>query len=274
MLAAASCVHVPPQPGSLTGHQAPGVDSVTTALWHMDEPGGARVADSGPFRLDGTAGLDARTEFGRFKSARHFVASVNSFVYVPANPVYDGGASFTIEAWINLDSYGDYEDTPIAAHWSPAGTDQSWIFTIIGRNSPSNPGLGDHRVALGGVPPERLAFVFQPEAAGGPRAYYSNRAVPVQRWTHVAATYDGQVVRLFIDGLLDAQFASPGKIRPSAAPLFIGNAFDPRWLTNFSGTFRVDPNYDQTPYYAFQGVIDELRISSAARREFPWAQGQ
>jgi hypothetical protein len=32
----------------------------------------------------------------------------------------------------------------------------------------------------------------------------------------------------------------------------------------------VDPN----PYYAFQGSIDELRISNVARQDFPSARGR
>ena len=82
------------------------------------------------------------------------------------------------------------------------------------------------------------------------------------------ATYDGEVVRFFIDDRLDSQHAYGGEIRPSEAALLIGNYFDPRWLTDFGGELRVNTAVDREPYYAYQGLIDELRISNVARTEF------
>mgnify|MGYP001224167379 FL=1 len=82
-------------------------------------------------------------------------------------------------------------------------------------------------------------------------------------------SFDGSVVRLFIDGRLDAQYATRGRIQPSRTPLLIGNYFDTRRLSNFSGELRMEPGGDENPYYAFEGLIDELRISNAARTEFP-----
>src|SRR5439155_17630616 len=66
------CAHAPPHAAG--ARVAPGVtpDSITTALWHMDETGGTHVADAGRFRLDGRAGLDTRTDFGRLRGARLF----------------------------------------------------------------------------------------------------------------------------------------------------------------------------------------------------------
>jgi len=120
----------------------------------------------------------------------------------------------------------------------------------------------------------KVMFAFQPEEAGSPRAYFSTRPVELGRWTHVAASYDGRVVRIYLNDQLDAQYASPGRVRESDAPLLIGNSFDPRWLTTFSGDLRVGPAGDATPYYAFIGMIDEVRISSQARTEFPYARGE
>jgi len=82
-------------------------------------------------------------------------------------------------------------------------------------------------------------------------------------------SYDGQVVRFFIDGRLDAQYATSGRIQSSAAPLLVGNYFDTRRLSTFSGELRMDVGGDDNPYYAFEGVIDELRISNQARTLFP-----
>ena len=120
----------------------------------------------------------------------------------------------------------------------------------------------------------RLLFAFQPLDANLPQSFLSNEALELERWTHVAVTFDGEVVRLWIDGRLDSQFASRGRIRGTQAPLLIGNYFDVRRLSDFGGNLTLDPGADRNPYYAFQGTIDELRISSVAREDFPTVYGR
>lgn len=249
-------------------------DSVTSALWRMDEAVGLKVADAGPFRLEGTAGVDTRSDYGRIGRARSFTASINSFVFVPYNPVLEAGDAFTIEAWVDPSTYGQYEDTPIASRFSPEALQSAWLFSIVGKNQAysTQPSPGEHVALIQGVAAGKLMFAFAPDDATPTRVYFSTRPIELDRWTHVAVTYDGRVVRLFIDGQLDAQYASPGKVRRTDAPLVIGNYFDPRYLTNFSGDLKMGPTADQYPYYAFVGLIDDLRISSAARTGFPYAR--
>jgi hypothetical protein len=50
--------------------------------------------------------------------------------------------------------------------------------------------------------------------------------------------------------------------------LLIGNYLDPHWLTDFGDQLRVGGAADRNPYYAFEGMIDELRISNVARDAF------
>ena len=108
-------------------------------------------------------------------------------------------------------------------------------------------------------------FAFQPAEPVPPVIFFSTTEIPLQRWTHVAVTHDGSVVRFFINGRLDAQFASLTSIRASGAPLLIGNYFDTRRLSNFGGDLELGDQAQHGPVYAFQGMIDELRISSQAR---------
>jgi hypothetical protein len=35
-------------------------------------------------------------------------------------------------AWIYLNAYGQYEDTPIAARWTQQANEQSWMFSVLG----------------------------------------------------------------------------------------------------------------------------------------------
>lgn len=272
LLAAAGCAHGVPPPTLRGSTTAPRADSITVALWHMDERAGTRAVDSGPFRLEGTAGRSTLTQYGRFGLARAFQRSLDSFVYVPGDAALDLSSGLTIEAWIYPRAFGRDEDTPIVARWAEESDRQSWIFSLGGdRLQPPvivDPSPGYHLSLFPEPAPGRLWFAYRPADASPARSYLSTRPVELERWTHVAVTFDGDEVRFYIDGVLDSQFASHGRIRSSTAPLLIGNYFDPRLLNRFSGDLRPEASVDPTPYYAYRGLIDELRISSAPRRDF------
>jgi len=269
LLALASCAKSTRAPDVTVGPGTP-ADSATVALWRMDEPAGQRVADAGPSRLDATAGVDTRPIFGRFRGTRSFVHTIDSFLYVPYSPVLDLPAALSIEAWIAPNDYPLYEDWPIAVRWAPQTGERSWLFALARYYAVQRPSGGPswHREFLQGAGRGRLMFVFQPEEAGAPRVFFSLSTVEVQRWTHVAVTYDGQVVRFWLDGQPDGTYATSGRIRASQAPLLVGNFFDTRYLSDFGGDLRQGPGADATPWYAFDGGIDELRISNTARTQF------
>jgi len=277
--AACGCAHAPQSPGGREAAPAFVADSLTTGLWRMDETGGLLVGDAGRFRLTGRAGIDTRTDFGRIRGARLFTRSVDSFVYVPYTAALETTGGITVEAWIYLNAYGQYEDTPIAMRWTQQANEQSWMFSVLGLDTRPplarlvSPGYHDALIAQGLTAGRgKLMFAFQPEDASPPRAYFSTRAIPLGKWVHVAASFDEALVRLWIDGELDAQFATRGAIRSSRAGLVIGNYIDPRWLSDLAGDLRVTTAPDMNPYYAFDGFIDELRISSTARFDFGYAK--
>ncbi len=258
----------------------PPADSATVLLWHLDEATGYRLGDAGPRAIEGTAGLDTRIDLGHLHGARTFSRTVDSFLYAEFRPELETPRAMTVEAWIRLDAIGQYEDTPIAMRWNPRVAAQSWVFSVGGMNILAPlaplPSPGDHaNLLLAGFQnraTSRLLFSFMPKSAGEPRTVVSNQTLDLHRWTHVAATYDGKLVCLFIDGRLDAQVPATGEIRASEAPLLCGNAFDTRQLTSISGSLQVGQEYDHNPYYAFQGTIDELRISNVARTSFPYVR--
>jgi hypothetical protein len=250
---------------------APASDSVTVGLWHFDERAGTHVGDSSPFRLSGSAGPDVRVEFGRYRSARAFTATAQSFVLVPYNPVMESPRGFTVEAWVYLNDYSRYELSGIAMRWTPVPNEQSWLLGIVGRKlsatltSPS-PGWFTEETAT--LTPGHLVFAFRPELAAGTQSFMTTALVPTNRWVHVAASMDGEVVRLFLDGRLDTQVAVANGIRRSSAPLVVGNTLDPRRLTAFGSDLRQEASNLPLPYYALNGLVDELRLSNAARQVF------
>jgi len=256
----------------------PVADSVTVGLWHFDERAGTRVVDSSPFDVGGNAGPDVRVEFGRFKSARGFTATAQSFVLVPYNPVMESPRDFTVEAWLYLKDISQYELSGVAMRWTPVANQQSWILGVVGRklngatNTTPSPGWFDEVVTP--LSTGRLVFAFRPDAAAGLQALQSSVSLPFNRWVHVAATVDGEVVRLFLDGRLDVQSAVPNGIRRSDAPLVVGNALDPRRLIETGDDLRQDPSNLPLPWYALNGTVDELRISNTARTAFESVEGR
>ena len=75
-------------------------------------------------------------------------------------------------------------------------------------------------------------------AAGG-------HSVPLNTWTHIAATFDGATLRIFHNGQLSASQASTGAIDVA------------------SGVLRIGGN-SVWPNEGFPGVIDEVRIYNRA----------
>jgi hypothetical protein len=169
-----------------------------------------------------------------------------------------------------LNDVSRYEMTALAMRWSPIPNEQSWILGVVGRRIGSvttpSPGWFNEEVAT--LASGRLMFAFRPDQAAGTQSFMSSVALPLRRWVHVAATVDGEVVRLYLDGRLDTQVAVPTGIRRSSAPLVVGNALDPRRLTAFGGDLRQDPSSLPLPFYALNGAVDELRLSNVARTSF------
>jgi hypothetical protein len=277
LIALAGCAHhdatskngFAPEPPRLAP-EPPVADSVTVGLWHFDERSGPRVQDDSPFRLTGVAGPDAQVEFGRFKSARSFTATVQSFVVVPYNPVMESPRGFTVEAWIYLNDISTYELSAIAMRWSPTPSEQSWLLGVVGRNlaATSSPSPGWFSDVVAPFNTGHLVFAFRPETANSLQRFSSSATLPTNRWVHVAASVDGEIVKIFIDGRLDVQVVVSTGIKRSEAPLVIGNALDPRRLTDLSGELKQDLADNPLPWYALNGLVDELRISNVARKSF------
>ena len=68
--------------------------------------------------------------------------------------------------------------------------------------------------------------------------------IPVTTWTHLATTYDGATLRLYVDGVQVSSKPQTGTLASSANPLQIGG----------------DDIYGQY----FSGLIDEVRVYNVA----------
>ncbi len=74
--------------------------------------------------------------------------------------------------------------------------------------------------------------------------------VPLHQYTHIAATYDGSVAKLYVNGVLDT-------LKSVSSP-----------VNNSSGIFYIGHNPDRFDFIApFKGIIDEMSIWNVARTD-------
>lgn len=115
--------------------------------------------------------------------------------------------------------------------------------------NPSGPGINNGIILMKN--PLKYGLIWRPSDQkvtfsldiGGWGDHWSNAVVPTNQWSHVAGTYDGSKVRIYINGLPDADYGRTGSIASSADELTLG--------------FRT---YDE----AYNGLIDEVEIFNRA----------
>jgi hypothetical protein len=158
----------------------------------------------------------------QFQALGHYYTQ--GHVAVAHAPDLDPG-TITVEAWFYFDPTqpgGVFNGTIIRRH--------PWTSSYI------------LRVASGAG--GQLEWIIQ-VGLGSPTVVTSVNPVPFDSWHHVAATYDGNISRLFVDGVLEGQVAMAGTILPSP------------------GTLRIKTG--NNPNDQFRGFLDEVRIWSYAR---------
>lgn len=151
-----------------------------------------------------------------------------NFVEVPNHPSYsEAAASFTLELWLYLrqDSTGDWRTI---AHKG-------------GHDEERTPSLFLEPLTRG------VEFFVSTTDASQPKGerVWSTSFVPLHRWTHLAAVAEGHSLRLYVNGMLDAENTTVGTILQNTGPLRVGG--DP-WR----------------PAGGFEGLVDELRLHARA----------
>ena len=123
---------------------------------------------------------------------------VNDRVRVADSHSLDLTTAATFEAWIH--------PTVRPAGWRTILQKEvdAYFFTASGGGNGGQPTSGG---TLGG---QCCAFVTAPSA------------LPVNTWTHVAATYDGTRLRFYVNGNLVASLAASGAYQVNTGPLWIG----------------------------------------------------
>jgi hypothetical protein len=163
------------------------------------------------------AGRVVGVRAGRVQTALNF-DGVNDYVSIPNESNFDFTNSMTAEAWIKVNSFSVAYQSVITKG------DNSWR---IQRYSTTN--VLEFTCVIGGVN----------------KTVIGSRSVNDGKWHHIAGTYNGSQMTLYIDGTVDGYLATTGNIDNSAYAVYIGE------------------NAQMTGRY-FNGQIDEVRLWNAA----------
>ncbi len=149
---------------------------------------------------------------------------ISALVSVPDSPSLNPTDGLTLEARIRVSEFSENDSVAIA-----------------GKDDPYSP--RQYMLGIGNVSGE---WVFRAHV-GVPTGYhFCNGATALQKttWYHVAMTYDGSVLKLFVNGRLDGSLAVSGPIVVTGHPLLVGGHASGPWN--------------------FNGLVDELRLYNRA----------
>ena len=200
-------------------------DDRLLAYWPLDESSGTVAPDTlGAFDGALVNGPVWRPGEGRIDGALDFDGD-NDYVDISGLDISSGsGASFAF--WFNADDFGVSDARFISKATGVQEQDHYWMVSTL--NS--------------------TALRFRLKAGGNTTTLISNRGVvQASQWHHVAATYDGSQMRLFLDG---AEIASVAKTGGVDADGTVGAA-----LGNQPGG---DGNR------SFDGRLDDMRVYNYA----------
>ncbi len=196
------------------GGAAPGL----VGAYAFNEGSGAAAGDVSGHLNNGTLQNGTQwTTGGKFGGALSF-DGVNDAVQVPDDDSLDLANGMTIEAWVRPGAANGWRTAIFKPQ--PSGL----VYALYGNTS-------------GNVP------MAEAWIDGGARKASGSTQLPVDAWSHLAATYDGTVVRMYVNGTPLGTASRTGGILTSAEPLWIGA--NPVWPEPFIGQIDEVRIYDR-----------------------------
>jgi hypothetical protein len=179
-------------------------DKALMLYFTFDEDNGGKVKDVSGNNIEGTLEGAAWSKDGKIGGAVHLEDS-GQFVEVDAVPELDIIDELTIQAWyFPEESQGDSNLMGRRSSANVGGYCLQWSAQFTGA-----PQI-ETWINIGGWQGSRNKQTIKPK---------------LEAWHHVSSTFDGDMIRQYIDGKLDVEFAPPkGKINSIEVVFRIGKA--------------------------------------------------
>ena len=180
------------------------------AAWHFNE-------NSGTTAIDSAAGHNGTISSGNWVSGIRGSAlqynGSNSQVQVPYAGFDPAGTSISFSFWFRLNAVGD---------------NGTFIFQDV-----------KYKVSMD--PQGRIGFALYTPVWSSVNSGMASRILDTD-WHHVVTTYDGTVMKIFVDGLYRTSAAKTGNLQVSGSDIYIGKQ---RTINPFNGTIDEMLVYDR-----------------------------
>lgn len=174
----------------------------------------------------------------------------SSYIRVADNPSLHFTNALTIEAWVYPTSHGAFHEIVSKWDFNNPIRQRSYTATVS--------------------PAGQAAITVSPDAdAEGIVSVGSTSVLPLNQWTHIAGTYDGSALRVYINGVCETQAAYDQGIFPGTNDLAIGGvagASEEEVLSPFAGLIDEPGLYDR----ALSGVEIEAIYNAGAAGKCGW----
>jgi hypothetical protein len=198
--------------------------------WSFDE-------GSGKTAKDAVAGANGELKGslswgqGKFGNGIKFPGKGDSYVTIPHKEYMDADA-YTFVAWTKLDAasyqYIAWKDGVVWPELHLKRHIDIWI------NNTHNP-------------------IFMWHADGGEGRLDGKKTIADSAWHHIAKWYDGKTIRMYIDGALDGEADSKGKL--------LKNGEDPLWIGARPGDVAATGIIDEVGF--FTKALSEAELKTA-----------
>ncbi len=205
------------------------LDPAIVLYFSFDDEEGNKVTDLSGNGNDGSVN-SAKWVDGKYGKALEFDGE-GAHVEVKSDVSFDIVQGITMMAWINKPEFlpGNNGETIISRKDSG-----SYCFEVSGWENAS---------------PEKLDTEMQ--ISGTYHRVASPDPVPLNVWVHTAVTYDGDSIRLYIDGQMVAEESWPGEMTNNTTNnLYVG--------------IESDGTIPDATHGSFKGLIDEVLVANRA----------
>lgn len=239
---------------ALTGSSYSEIDPETVAgAWLFEEGSGQKVVDSSGKGNDGSIEGSPKWVNGKFGKAMEFNGQTDYIVIKDADSLDLN--HMTAAAWVNLASYAE-DQRIITKEEGTAAPYSVYSFQVSGTGF--------------------TKLEFRPTLDGTRQRIPSNADLPLGQWTHVAATYDGENVVLYIDGKVDKEQPFTGEMMVNDKDVWIGASefWTPRFFDGIMDEavlFNVALSLDDIRTLMDKGLGSILAVSPAGKLTATWA---